>query len=259
MPTIKPDRCIKCYFEPDIHRSSVFPSDGVDVYFGDTEDFKLQYSFFQRFLSNEEKIRAERFRHSADKNTFITCHGLLRLALSGKLGISPSELVFCYDINNKPGLAGNPYFFNITNSRDAFAFVISKDFYAGIDIEKADRGIDFLSILNTFFSEQERRFILESKIDSIERFFLLWTRKEALLKAIGTGITASLTEITVSEEQNAVNIESFGNQIVESVFNEHYIYSLKIREYYLSIALPQKTEIKLNQINNINIYENHLF
>jgi phosphopantetheinyl transferase len=107
--------------------------------------------------------------------------------------------------------------------------------------------------MNTYFNSVEREFILGSKVNAQENFILLWTRKEALLKAIGTGIITNLKQVTVSEEKNIINKESFDNQIIESVYDEHFIYSEKVHEYYLSIAIPQKAEINLHQINEENI------
>lgn len=253
MPIIPSSRCIKCFFEPDIKRSSYFPMDEVEVYYGISNDLYSQHPDLEKYISQEESLRAKMFRFPEDRYTYISCHGLLRSILSEKLRKNPLELVFYYDKNNKPGLIGNSYYFNITNDRGAFAFVISKYFYAGIDMEKINRTIDYLPIINNYFSDKERKLILESNDRAYEKFILLWTRKEALLKALGTGIINNLTQVEVSENENIIYKESFDNQIVESVYDEHFIYSEKVLEYYLSIAIPQKADIKLNQINEENI------
>lgn len=249
MSIIPSTRCVKCCFEPDPYRSSDFLFSKVEVFYGITKNLYSKYNDLKSYIVNDEKLRADKFHFSEDRETYILCHGLLRSILSKKLKKSPSEVNFCYDKNNKPGLSGNPLYFNITHVRDAFAFVISKYFYAGIDMERADRTIDFLPIINTFFSKKEREYILKSEACSQDIFFQLWTRKEALLKAIGTGIIADLKEIEVSDLENRINKRSLGNHFEESVFDEHFIYSEKIKDYYLSIAIPAKAEIRLNQVN----------
>lgn len=250
---IPSSRCIKCFFEPGISSSSYFPMDEVEVYYGISNDLHSQYTDLEKYINREESLRANKFRFSEDRYTYICCHGLLRSILSEKLQKNPLEIIFNYDRNNKPGLIGNPYYFNITNDRGAFAFVISKYFYAGIDMEKVNRTIDYLPIINNYFSDKERKIILESNDRAYEKFILLWTRKEALLKALGTGIINNLTQVEVSENENIIYKESFDNQIIEPVYNEHFIYSEKVLKYYLSIAIPQKAVIKLHQINEENI------
>jgi len=107
------------------------------------------------------------------------------------------------------------------------------------------RIIDFKSITQKFFTLTERTFILDLPDESRNRFFLLWTRKEALLKARSTGIVSDLSAIDVLGTESLIN-KSFENEIDDFQFCDHYIYSKKISDYYLSIAVPQKTEILLN-------------
>lgn len=201
----------------------------------------------------DEKLRADKFHFLEDRETYLISHGLLRSIISNNLKIDPSEVVFQYDMNSKPGLCGNPLYFNITHVKGAFAFVISKYFHAGIDMENVDRTIDLMPLIDTFCSNEERSCILESEVCNQENFFLLWTRKEALLKAIGIGITANLTQIRVSQKENIVNKKIFGNRKTESVSDEYFIYSEKFLKYYLSVAIPQKAEISFNQIHEGNI------
>lgn len=247
------DRFIICSFEPDTTRSLVFFSGNVEIYFGITKNLNSKHSSFGSYITSEEKLIADKFHFSEDRETYLLCHGLIRSILSMKLGINPSEVIFNYNINNKPGLPGNPLYFNITHVRGAFAFVISNSFYAGIDIENTDRSINILPIINSFFSKKERKFILASKVNELENFYMLWTRKEALLKAIGTGIIDNLKQIEVSDNENFIKLKSFDCPISDSVSNKHFIYSEKVLEYYLSIAIPQKAEIMLNLINEESI------
>lgn len=252
MSVISYRSCIECSFESKANISANFPLNEIEVYYGITKDLCSEYSNLENYLTQDERLRADKFHFIEDRNTYISCHGLLRSILSKKLKKNPLEIIFLNDKNNKPGLIGNPLYFNITHVRNAFAFVISKHFYVGIDMENADQSIDFIPIINTFFSNEERKFILGSQADAQERFFLLWTRKEALLKAIGTGIITNLPQIEVSEKENIIYKKSFDNLICDSVYNEHFIYSEKVLNYYLSIAIPQKAEIILNQLKEEN-------
>jgi 4'-phosphopantetheinyl transferase len=256
MCVIPPGRCVKCIFEPGSNRSSNFPLNNTQVFYGITNDLLLHFHDLKSYISQDERIRAARFYNKEDSDTFIACHALLRLILSKTLKKNPSEIYFNYDKNKKPGLAGDPLFFIISHVRGSFAIVISKYYYAGIDMEKVDKEIDFLSVVSKFFSEQEQKYILGSNNNALETFFLLWTRKEALLKAIGTGIVINLPQISIHDKVNIIFMKSFNNKVSESLFKEHYIYSIRVLNYYLSVALPQKEEIRLVQFNkeSINSY-----
>lgn len=253
MSIIPSPRCVKCCFEPDPYRSSDFLFSKVEVFYGITKNIYSKHPELESYITHDEKIRADKFHFTEDRDTYISCHGLLHSVLSRKIGKNPSELVFYYDKNHKPGLVGNQLYFNLTHVRGAFAFVISKYFYAGIDMENTDRSINIMPIINTFFSNEERNYILGSGINAQEVFSMLWTRKEALLKAIGTGIINNLAQIKVSEKRNVIYCKAFDNQIGESVYGEHYIYSERLLGYYISVAIPQKTEIIVTQINEENI------
>jgi len=167
--------------------------------------------------------------------------------------MDPLKVVFSCNVNNKPFIQGDPLYFNLSHIRDGFAFSISENLYTGIDIEKEDRNIDFRSIVRHFFSKNEHNFIFGTDSNPIYNFLLLWTRKEALLKAIGTGIVDNLRQIEVCERKNIVYRSTFGNRISKSVSDRHFIYSWILTDYYLSMAVPQKAEIKLNKIKGEDI------
>ena len=245
--------CIQCFFESGINGSFDIPVNEVEVFYGFTEKISEYCPDLVNYLSRKEKVRSERFRFNADRDTYILSHGFLRYILSKKLNVNPVEVIFKDDKNNKPGLTGNSYYFNLTHSRDAFAFAVSRLYYLGIDIENSDQDIDILPIINSYFGKKEKEFILGSESDRQDRFFLLWTRKEALLKAIGTGIVNDLTQIQVSERSNNISMKVFENDICYPIYNEHYIYSQKIAGFFLSIAIPAKADIVINEIDEKNL------
>lgn len=211
----------------------------VEIYFAETKDIIGEYARLKTFININDKLKADRLYFEEDRNTSLICHTLLRLILSKKLNADPSEIRILNERNNKPRLAGDFLFFNISHTRDAFAFAISERSEIGIDLEKMDRSIDFKSITRKFFSIAERAFILDSPDDSRNRFFLLWTRKEALLKALGTGIISNLSNVEVLHQ----------GKVDDSAFYDHFIYSEKISNYYLSVAMAKQAKIILHQLN----------
>jgi len=107
----------------------------------------------------------------------------------------------------------------------------------GIDLEKLKQKTEIRSVIANYFSKEEQSFIYGSEAEISDRFFLLWTRKEALLKRIGTGIINDLNQISVSGPVNILKKDPFNNLAHESVLDVYYLYSLKLKDYYLSIAI----------------------
>ncbi len=244
---------VKCSFGSGYETSSNLYKGKLDVFFAETRDLRSRYPELKNFISCDEQIRADKFRFDKNRETYLACHALLRLVLAQCLNVSPLEISYQNGINNKPGLVGDPIYFNVTHTKEAFAFAISRDFYVGIDLEDVNQFIDIHNIIESFFSKKEREYILNQQTETKNRFFLLWTRKEALLKALGTGIINNLTQIEVSEQENFINKKSFDNLVSDSAFNEHFIYSKKLWNYYLSIATPHKATINFYHMNKENI------
>lgn len=210
----------------------------IEVFFAETTDLLAEYSRLETYIEKNEKLRAEKLRIKEDRETFLVCHALLRRILAKKLNTCPAGINFTTDINMKPGLPGNPLFFNISHTREAFAFAVTEHSEVGIDLEKADRNFDFKPLIRRFFSSRECEFILESPEESRDRFFFLWTRKEALLKAAGTGITENLSQSEVLESEYVTKY--FG----------HYLYTKRVLDYFISVATPQKAKIVFHCLDN---------
>lgn len=239
---------IQCLFsqikEEDKHGSN------PEVFFAEVK--YLDQKMLKKFVSGQETERASLFHSDKDRSTYICCHALLRLVISRRLNIAPDAITFMKEKGNKPYIKDYPLHFNITHTREAFAFVIS-DRPVGIDLENIHRRLDPETFMNSTFNSAERRFVTTRKEETRERMYLLWTRKEAFLKALGTGIASDLREIKVSGKRNLI-----GRKVAESLqnkcmINNYFIYSTRILDNYLSIAIPGKVHIRLNMINENNI------
>jgi phosphopantetheine--protein transferase-like protein len=248
------DNYIRCCFDEAINDLPDLKDMSVQFYLGQTEDLIPLLPMLRVLLSQDERLRADKFHFESDRNTYVLCHSLLRKVISNKLLKDPSEVKIIYDANKKPWLNGNPLFFNLSHTRDAFAFAISDNVRIGIDLENFDRNIDFKAIIRTFFSIGEEKFILEDQEKSRDRFFLLWTRKEAFLKALGTGIIDTLQDVEVFRNENYIKRESFKNILDENYFCDHFIYSMKADNNYLSVAVPAKSKILIYHLTPESLY-----
>ena len=240
---------VRCYFRNNVQHIKRHFSSGIDIYFGETKNLGTRLPLLKNFISDEEKLRADKFHSTADSFTYILCHALLRLILARKLNINPLDLSFKNGIDNKPSLTGNRQYFNLSHTREAFIIGCSGDFHLGIDLEKINHRVNIIAVTKSFFSQKDRNFIFKSESDARENFSLLWTRKESLLKAIGSGMINDLDQITVSEKENYIKKELFNELFYGNLLNEYYIYSIKLKEYFLSIAIPYESSITLYELN----------
>jgi|WetSurSiteA1Bulk_404760.scaffolds.fasta_scaffold00254_2 4'-phosphopantetheinyl transferase len=244
---------IECSFSSEFRSNSTGLKNKLDIFYAKTEDLNPMLEEFQKYLFIDEKLRAGNFSSEPDRKTYITSHAILRIILAKYLNDNPLNIKYILDKNHKPGLKGNPIFFNITHTKDAFAIAIAKDSYVGIDLENIDQPIEIHSIAKSFFSKKECEFIFKSNEDAKCRFFLLWTRKEALLKALGTGIIDNLEEIEIVEQKNYITPKSFQNLISFDTEKMHFIHSKRWLNYYLSVAIPVQAPIYLLHLLPENI------
>lgn len=120
---------------------------------------------------------------------------LLRIVLCKELNISNKEIVLEYNDYGKPFLRNyNNFYFNVSHTENAIVVAIS-DACIGIDIEKI-RTID-LSIAKRFYADFENKYLFRSQENIYERFFEIWTKKEAYIKYIGKGLSISLDSFDI--------------------------------------------------------------
>lgn len=159
-------------------------------------------------VSADERKRAARFHFERDQTRFLRGRGVLRLLLARYLNASPEDLEFEINAHGKPELPdyflGNPQIlrFNVSHSQNRALFAFGWDFDIGVDIEfqRADCDAEKTAKLAArFFTPEESRAL--STLDAAAMrtaFFQLWTRKEALLKAVGTGVSGGLARFEIS-------------------------------------------------------------
>ncbi|MBL7793514.1 MAG: 4'-phosphopantetheinyl transferase superfamily protein [Saprospiraceae bacterium] len=154
-------------------------------------------------LSADEVDRARRFRFETDQKRFISSRGLLRLILGSYLGQPPHALQFAYTAKGKPVLAAEfsseALCFNLSHAGSFALYAVTRGRNVGIDIEHMRDQIDVDQIAGRFFSPGEIRSLEQVHgSNRKELFFQYWTRKEALIKAIGEGLSFPLEQLDVS-------------------------------------------------------------
>jgi 4'-phosphopantetheinyl transferase len=150
-------------------------------------------------LSPEDEAHAAHFLRAEDQMYSRVSRAGLRAILGSCLGVEPLLLAFDIAPMGKPSLAfpaDTGMHFNLSHSHGLAALGISR-FPIGVDIEAVRPVEDDLA--HTVFSPTELdEFARLTPAERSIAFFLGWTRKEAVVKALGSGLHAPLDRFSVS-------------------------------------------------------------
>jgi 4'-phosphopantetheinyl transferase len=198
------------------------PADEVHLWRVDLAAVAVAEEKWRQLLSPDERARAARFHFAEDRQFFSATRALLRTILASYIGSDPAQLVFRYSEKEKPSLAaansapanfvpgnsGNHVEFNVSHSGTTALLAFAQGRALGVDVEKIRDDFDHGAIARRFFSEHEQSEL--SRLPQPEKyqgFFRCWTRKEAFIKATGTGLSFPLDQFDVSlnpEDDNAL-------------------------------------------------------
>jgi 4'-phosphopantetheinyl transferase len=134
---------------------------------------------------------------------FLRTRGWLRHVLARYLQAPPERLQFAYGPQGKPRLAetveGRGLCFNVSHSHGIALAAVAGDRLVGVDVEKLRTDKDLGGLAKRYFSANENEALAQVRATQRGRaFFLAWTRKEAFIKALGSGMSFPLDAFDVS-------------------------------------------------------------
>ncbi len=134
-------------------------------------------------LSPSEQARAARFRRLEDRRRHVVARTVLKGLLAERLGGDACDVQFVSGPYGKPMLASNALHFNLSHSGD-LALIALAPRPVGIDLER-DTPADAQALAQAWFTPAEQARLAQGNDD----FLTLWTAREAVLKAMGTGLS----------------------------------------------------------------------
>ena len=150
-------------------------------------------------LSDDEREQHGRFHFARDARDYAAAHALLRLTLSRYDDRAPDRWRFGKDAGGKPFLVDHGAFrasFSLSHAHGMVACAVTADGDVGVDVECIDRDVNTDGIAARFFAPAEATHLKQLDGEARrQRFFDLWTLKEALVKALGTGLATSLASL----------------------------------------------------------------
>jgi 4'-phosphopantetheinyl transferase len=153
-------------------------------------------------LSPDEHTHAQRLRFRDDARDYAVAHALLRRELSRGSTTAPSAWSFERGAHGKPFLAGHtaaPLSFSLSHTRGMVACALAPlEVAVGIDVEANQRVLDSARLAERFFAPAEVAALaaLPARARQ-ERFYDLWTVKEAVVKAVGLALPPALPHVAV--------------------------------------------------------------
>jgi 4'-phosphopantetheinyl transferase len=152
-------------------------------------------------LSPDERQRAERFRFDQPRWRFVQARAALRTILGRYLKSAPAEIAFHYEPSGKPSLKASHSAglrFNLAHSEGLALVAVACGCQVGVDVERLRAVSHMEQIARRYFHRAEADEIFESAPTMrLASFLSCWTAKEAILKAIGTGLGGSLSAFRV--------------------------------------------------------------
>jgi 4'-phosphopantetheinyl transferase len=159
-----------------------------------TEELPDAWLSLERTLSPEESAQLARRLRIADRHLFLVAHTLLRVVLAHYLDCEPGDVALGAGAHGRPLLLAAPELhISLTHSGGVVACAVTGLGAVGVDVEAVDRRASPMEIADRFFGPGETAMLQGlPAARRPRRFFLLWTLKEAVLKAAGTGLTVPL-------------------------------------------------------------------
>ena len=151
---------------------------------------------FLSLLDEEKLIQFNSTTNKNRKKALLISQGISKEIIAEEFGININELVFSVTDSGKPFCKshGNIYF-SISHSGD-FVAVATNENEVGIDIELMK--IPTEKLIERICCENEKTFIASSE-NKEKAFTEIWTKKEAYLKALGTGIDRELKTVDTTK------------------------------------------------------------
>ncbi|MBM7584494.1 4'-phosphopantetheinyl transferase [Bacillus pakistanensis] len=214
-----------------------------------------EWIFDLDILDKEERTIYRRYLVNQKKVEFYTGRLLLKKLLGQMLEIQPEMVAFEKNQYGKlylhpkyvDEIRKEPLFFNLSHSKRIVTCVISSFNEVGIDVESMTKNpLDVMPIV--FVSQEQMLVEAEKSSDKkVEAFYRVWTRKEAVMKAVGKGFSLPPLSFVVPVHG-------------ERIMDENYLYYTfhPINGEIISIAVRREGE-KVIDFQCKEITFSHLF
>jgi phosphopantetheinyl transferase/predicted nucleotidyltransferase len=157
----------------------------------------------EALLSSPERERWRAYAKPDDRLRFLTGAAMLRLTAAACLSVAPEALrvdrrcARCAAQHGKPRLLDHPDVdVSVSHAGEHVAVALARGPRIGVDVERI-RDVDVDELARSAFSSDEAAGLAAlPAADRTAAFYALWTHKESIAKALGTGITDDFASVS---------------------------------------------------------------
>jgi 4'-phosphopantetheinyl transferase len=211
----------------------------VVIYLRRASDDRVALARDERLLDQAETARAARFHFEVDRTTYVGAHALVRQALSRHGAGQPGAIRFRSGPHGRPELedARSGLNFSLSHTRALTACAVTRHAEVGVDVEQC-RERAYAELATACLTKEELvAWQSLPEHERADRFVLIWTLKEAYVKALGLGLSMPVQSF-------AVRVLPEGRAVLESVdvqtVAEWQFEWRKVDDHYLSLAFRRR-------------------
>jgi 4'-phosphopantetheinyl transferase len=200
-------------------------------------------------LSAGEWERAMRFRVPADQARCAVTRGVLRTLLGHYLQLPGTAITFSANEYGKPATDGEIKF-NVAHSGDYALLAFTRGIEVGVDVERmsGDRVVGDLP-RRVLSPREYERFAALAENERVPTFFQIWTLKEAVLKAIGSGLSIAPECVEVAFHPDEPRLLSCSAREIDDV-SEWTVRSVSIGDVGYAAAVAVRMKMPVIQVKS---------
>lgn len=179
-------------------------------------------------LDSAERARSRRFHFARDARRFTVARATLRSILGEVLGIPACDVGFTLGPFGKPELDRTRHdaevTFNVSHSEGVGVIAVTEARRIGVDVERVRTIAEMEGVAKRVFSRRELDVLSALPPErQPAAFFAAWTRKEAFIKAVGTGLSHPLDafSVTFGDAERARIVEIGGDAAAAAAWSLH--------------------------------------
>ncbi len=169
----------------------------MNYFIFDIDNFTdAEYEKWFSLMTKEKQEKVSRYKDFERKKCSVAGEMVVKTNIGSTLNTAPETLVILTDKNGKPYIENCDIHFNISHCGNIIAYAFSNE-EIGIDIEKI-KPVSF-SVAKRFFTLDEQKYVfgfvptnedfkLFNDSRTFEKFYSIYTLKEAICKKSGIGI-----------------------------------------------------------------------
>lgn len=215
----------------------------------------------ERVLNEKEMIRYHRFQLPAKRAELLSSRLLLYKILHYYLPDKTEYIETVIDDLGRPFWFSQgkklPLYFSLSHTKELLACAIACIPDIGCDLEKvAPRKYEKELARKVFGKKEYQHFKLQTDETTARRFFYQsWTLKEAYLKAIGTGLRSSLTQLDFTHKIASTHFTPIRPHAKENANVWYFHHQFLPQNFSLSLATKIKDPIIYSMISSRSLFD----